>query len=119
LLAPVETAAPGSCTGKAGTPIAQTAAVPFSVMVNAVDANWNLVTTSDTVSLTSSDSNAMLPSPASFASLSSLTLSATLESAGSRTVTASDTSDGTKTANTSTAISVNAAAFVKLQLLAT
>src|SRR5439155_6650203 len=34
-----------------------------------------------------------------------------------RTVTATDITDGTKTANTSSSITVNAGAFVKLQLL--
>jgi hypothetical protein len=40
LLAPGETAAPGSATGKTGTPVAQTAGTSFNVTVNAVDANW-------------------------------------------------------------------------------
>src|SRR5207302_385272 len=43
LLVPGETPAPGSATGKIGTPSAQTVGVGYSVTVNAVDANWNLV----------------------------------------------------------------------------
>src|SRR5262245_21211857 len=55
LLVPGEIAAPGTASGKTGTPIPQAAGIPFNVIVNAVDANWNLVDTiSDTVSLTSS-----------------------------------------------------------------
>src|SRR5439155_19920532 len=42
LLAPGETAVPGTTTGKSGIPTGQTAAAAFSVTVNAVDANWNL-----------------------------------------------------------------------------
>ncbi len=61
LLAPGESAAPGTSSGKAGTPAAQTASTTFNVTVNAVDANWNPVTnTSDTVGITSSSSNASL-----------------------------------------------------------
>ena len=42
ILLPGETAAPGTATGKTGTPSAQTAGGAFNVTVNAVDANWNL-----------------------------------------------------------------------------
>ncbi len=43
ILVPGETAAPGSPTGKTGTPSIQYAGVPFSITVNAVDDNWNVV----------------------------------------------------------------------------
>src|SRR5204863_10057657 len=53
ILAPGETASPGSATGKSGTPTAQSASAPFNVTVNAVDANWNLFTnTTDNVAIT-------------------------------------------------------------------
>src|SRR5205823_5701032 len=39
VLAPGETASPGTASGKTGTPSAQTASTPFNVTVNAVDAN--------------------------------------------------------------------------------
>ena len=59
---PGETAAPGTATGKTGTPSARTAGTAFNVTVNAVDANWNLVSSvTDTVGITSSDANATLP----------------------------------------------------------
>src|SRR3989441_3045162 len=62
LLVPGETAAPGTASGKIGTPNPQAAGTPFNVIVIAVDANWNLIDTiSDTVTLTSTDSNATLP----------------------------------------------------------
>src|SRR5204863_3021571 len=61
-LAPGESAAPGSSTGKSGAPIAQTAGSSFSVTVNAVDANWNLITNvSDNIAITCTDTNAVLP----------------------------------------------------------
>src|SRR5207249_4584279 len=69
LLLPGETAAPGTASGKTGTPNSQTAGTAFSVTVNAVDANWNIVTTAtDTVGITSSDSNGTMPSNSALAS---------------------------------------------------
>src|SRR5262249_41943449 len=62
LLVPGETAAPGTASGKTGTPSAQIMGIGFGVTVNAVDAYWNLVNTvSDTVNLTSTDTSATLP----------------------------------------------------------
>src|SRR6185369_13676329 len=40
LLVPGETAAPGTASGKTGTPNPQAAGTPFNVTVNAVDATW-------------------------------------------------------------------------------
>src|SRR6266436_5534956 len=117
VLLPGETAAPGSANGKTGTPIAQTAGTAFIVTVNAVDANWNVVSTNDTVGITSSDSNATMPANAAL-SAGTQTFSVTLKTAGSRTVTASDITHVGITANTSPAITVNVGAFAKLQVLA-
>jgi hypothetical protein len=65
LLAPGEVAAPGTVSGRTGTPTAQTAGTAFNVTVNAVDANWNVVTNvTDTVGIASSDNNATLPTNA-------------------------------------------------------
>src|SRR5207247_9621179 len=64
LLAPGETALPGTASGKTGTPSPQVSGAAFNVTVNAVDANWNLINSNDTVSLTSTDANAALPSNA-------------------------------------------------------
>src|SRR5256886_5193509 len=117
LLVPGETAAPGTGSGKTGTPTAQTAGTAFTVTVNAVDANWYLVNTvTDTVGITSTDTNATLPGNAALAS-GTKTFSVTLMTSGTKTLTATDITDGTKTANTSPSITVNAGTFVKLQLL--
>src|SRR5207245_5643831 len=64
LLVPGETAAPGSAAGKTGTPSTETAGAPFNVTVNAVDANWNVVSTNDTVAISTTDTNAVLPANA-------------------------------------------------------
>ncbi len=118
VLLPGESSSPGSATGKTGTPTTQVAGAPFTITVNAVDANWNIVTTApaNTIAITSSDANAALPSNNTLSS-GTRTFSVTLKTAGSRTVTATNTSDGTKTANTSSAITVNSAALSKLQVL--
>jgi len=117
ILAPGETAAPGTATGKTGTPITQMASTPFNVTVNAVDANWNVIgTATDTVGITSSDANTSLPPNAALVS-GTQTLSVTLRTAGTRTLTASDITDGSKSANTSSSITVSTGNFVKLQLL--
>src|SRR5262249_59863664 len=68
LLVPGETAAPGTPTGKTGTPNLQTAGTSFTVTVNAVDANWNVVNTNDVVGISSTDPNATLPANASLVS---------------------------------------------------
>ena len=116
VLVPGETAAPRTASGKTGTPIAQTAGTPFTVTVNAVDDNWNVVSSTHRVGITSSDANATLPANAALVA-GTRTFSVTLKTAGSRTVTATDISDATKTASTSPPITVNAGAIAKLQIL--
>src|SRR5439155_805046 len=117
LLTPGETAAPGTPTGKSGAPLSEAAGTPFNVTVNAVDANWNVINTNDTVAITSSDANVVLPANAQLASGTKL-FSVTLKTAGNATVTASDTTHATIPSSTSSAITVNAGAFTKLQILA-
>src|SRR5213594_1256683 len=86
LLVPGETAAAGSSSGKTGTAASQTAGTAFNVTVNAVDANWNLLTNvADTASISSSDTNATLPASAALAG-GTKTFSVTLKTAGSVTV---------------------------------
>ena len=116
ILMPGETAAPGTGTGKTGSPSAQTAGTSFNVTVNAVDANWNPVSSTDTVGITSSDANAALPANAALVA-GTKTFSVTAKTAGSATFTSTDISDGSKTANTSPATTINAGAFAKLQIL--
>ena len=115
LLAPGESAAPGTTTGKTGTPSAQTANGAFSLTVNAVDANWNVINTvTDLVGISSSDTNAMLPPNAALVA-GTQNFNVTLNTLGTATVTASDLTDPDSRvpntpvgANTSPAITVNA-----------
>src|ERR1043165_6050679 len=116
VLLPGESASPGSATGKSGTPLAETAGTAFTITVNAVDANWNLISTNDTVAITSSDANAVLPGNAALVN-GTKAFSITLKTGGSSTTTASDFTNPGMAANTSSAVTVNAGAFAKLQLL--
>src|SRR5205807_3052977 len=69
VLLPGETNNPSLPNGKGGTPNTQTAGTAFNVTVNAVDSGWNLVNTvTDTVGITSSDTNAVVPANAALAS---------------------------------------------------
>jgi len=107
VLMPGETAAPGTATGKTGTPTAQQAGVSFNVTVNAVDSTWHLVNTvSDTVTITSSDAGAALPPDAALVN-GTQTFSVTFGSAGNYTVTATDVTDANKKSNTGTTTTVN------------
>ena len=100
VLMPGETAAPNTATGKTGTPDAQTVGTAFNVTVNAVDEFWNIVPSStDTITITSSDSSATLPADAALVN-GTRAFSVTFNSADNFTVTATDVTDATKTANT-------------------
>lgn len=113
ILVPGETAAPGTTSGKTGTPSTQTAGTAFTVTVNAVDANWNRVTTANpTVHLTSTDTAATLPANAALSSgTTTFSVALNTASSGGWTITVSDTaSSGALSPNTSAAIPVNPAA---------
>lgn len=107
VLLPGETAAPGTATGKTGTPDSQLAGVPFNVTVYAVDENWRRVPTApaDEIALTSTDEGSTMPDNATLAG-GSRTFSVTLFSEGNFTFTATDVTDDTKTAATSASVSV-------------
>jgi hypothetical protein len=115
VLLPGETNAPGTTLGYVGTPTAISLAAqgltPTPVIVNACDANWNIVSgVNDTISLTSSDSSAFLPAAMSMVNGTASFTGANgvlFQSQGSQTVTATDTTTGaTLTAGTSAAVTV-------------
>lgn len=65
VLLPGESAAPGTASGKTGTPSAQTAGIPFLVTVNACDDAWTVVpSVTHTIRILSSDASASLPAAA-------------------------------------------------------
>jgi hypothetical protein len=111
LLVPGESAAPATASGKTGTPIAQVVDAPFTVIARSVDAYWNLVNSgTDLLGITSSDTNATLPASAALTA-GVQNFSVRLNTTGSRTVTATDLTDGSKSPNTSPVITVNAAQY--------
>lgn len=117
LLVPGESAAPGTLTGKTGTPTPQTAGALFPVSVRAVDDNWDLVEiATDTVGITVSDPNSTLPDNAALTAGTG-TFTVVMMTAGAHSITASDISSPTITSNTSPLITLLPASFQKLQLL--
>jgi hypothetical protein len=100
VLMPGETAAPNTPTGKTGTPTPQSVGLPFNITVNSVDAYWNVVSSTNTIDITSSDTSATLP-PDNALSAGTQVFSVTFNTAGTFTVTATDVTDPTKTAGTS------------------
>jgi hypothetical protein len=106
VLMPGETNAPGTTTGKTGTPTPQTVGVPFQLTVNAVDNSWHIVNSSDTIHLTSTDTGATLPADAALAGGTGL-FSVTFSAAGTFKVTAADVTDPSKVASTSAGTTVS------------
>jgi hypothetical protein len=95
VLLPGENAAPGTSSGKTGSPSAQTVGVPFSMTVRACDNGWNMVATvTNAIRVLSSDASATLP--ASFQLVGgAATVSVTLNAAGTFTIYAHDQTDAT------------------------
>jgi hypothetical protein len=92
---PGEVAAPGTPSGKTGTPLPQTAGVPFLVTVNACDASWILVpTVTHSIQILSSDASASLPAPAQLVAGTGVFL-VILNAGGNFTIYAHDQSDVT------------------------
>src|SRR5262249_34433730 len=111
LLVPGETAAPGTASGKTGSPSTQIVGSSFSATVNAGDGFWNLANSvSHTVGLSSSDSSANLPPDTELAAVTA-SLTVTYNATGNFPLTATDLIDGSKTASTSPAIIVSPAQY--------
>ena len=112
VLMPGETNAPGTATGKIGTPEAQVVGTAVRVTVHAVDANWNIVTyCTDQVNLTSSDTGATSDQGAGLPLTGQLaqgtaSFNIMFATAGSQTVTASDSSQSTVSSGTGSSTSV-------------
>ncbi|MGA2748665.1 MAG: hypothetical protein ABSG59_07815 [Verrucomicrobiota bacterium] len=108
VLMPGETNAPGTVTGKTGAPISQEVGNYFDVTVNAVDAKWNVVPyNNDTVTITSSDTNiSFVISGTVNLTAGTATVSMEFGTAGSQTVTATDTTQASVSPNTGSATTV-------------
>lgn len=108
VLMPGETAAPGTASGKTGTPTAQTVGLPFDVIVNAVDDTWHRISLAptDTIHITSSDEIATLPADAQLVG-GTKTFTVTFYGTGGFTVTATDVTNTTKIPDTSSSTASN------------
>jgi hypothetical protein len=107
VLLPGETAAPNTPTGKTGTPTPATIGAAFNITVNAVDNNWNVVNyATDTITITSSDPQAFIPLDAPLVGGTAV-FNITLNTAGSATITATDVTDSTIKASTSSSVTVS------------
>ncbi len=109
VLLPGETAAPGTPTGKTGTPTPQVAFTEVAITVNAVDDTWHRVKgVNDTIVLTSTDSAFYDPNGADPASVVLVdgtgTFIRSFSQAGSFTVTATNTTGAVKAPGTSSAV---------------
>ena len=105
VLLPGETAAPGTGSGKLGTPQTQTVGVPFALTVRACDDSWNTVTSiTNAVTITSSDASATLPGSVSLSG-GTVDLQVTFNAAGDFTISATDNSDLTIPEATSAIVS--------------
>jgi hypothetical protein len=108
VLLPGESSAPGTTTGKTGTPTAQQVGVPFQVTINAVNRNWTVITsaTGDFMHLTTTDALATVDPDAQMFGGTAF-MNVTLNGTNTFTITASDVTDSTKTSNTSSPVTAS------------
>ena len=106
VLLPGETNAPYTLTGKTGTPSSIVAGLNVTATVNAVDADWNIVTScADNIHITCSDSMAAVPPDAKLANGTG-SFSVGLFTTGPQTITAADLTTPAVTSATTSQISV-------------
>lgn len=108
VLLPGETNAPGTFSGKTGSPtaISLAASLTTPVTVNMCDSTWHIVNSSDTVHITSSDTSATLPTDSGLVNGTMTTSTFGFGSQGTWTVTADDTTTLTILTNTSSSVVV-------------
>jgi len=103
VLLPGETNAPNTVTGKGGTPAVEAVGSLFPVTVNLVDATWHIVTSSDSISLTSG-TDPTGGSQTGTLSGGTVQIDYGFDTAGSQTITASDTTSTNILSNTSSSV---------------
>jgi hypothetical protein len=106
ILLPGETNAPNTLTGKTGTPTTGfTTSDGVNVTINLVDSTFHIVSSTDALSLTSSDSTATFTNPLPALAGGTVTVQVYFDS-GSWTVTGADTTTPTITSGTSSSITI-------------
>ena len=104
VLLPGETSAPGTATGKTGTPTPQSVGNLFPVTVNLVDATYHVVSSTDSISVTSSTDNSGVGTQTTSLVGGTAQVSVSFDTAGSQTITAADTTNTNIVSNTSSAV---------------
>ena len=100
ILAPGESPAPGTASGRTGTPTDQSINYAFTVTVMATDAWWNPVSgPTDVVHITSNDPLAQLPADAPMVN-GAVDLSMRLSTGGFQQISVSDVTNPSKTGST-------------------
>jgi hypothetical protein len=110
ILLPGETNAPGTVTGKIGTPTPQSVSAVTPITINAVDSAFHIISgVNDQIHITTSDTAAFLPNDAGMVN-GTLTISGgngfQFQTQGSQTITATDTTTGTIAPVTSSPVTV-------------
>ena len=104
VLLPGETNAPNTLTGKGGTPTPQGVGAEVDAVVNLVDSTWHIISSSDSVTLTSvTDPSAGTTLPTALVG-GTVTIPFYFDTAGSQTLTATDTTSTNILSNTSSAV---------------
>ena len=108
VLLPGETAAPGTPTGKTGTPTPRQAGVPFDIVVNAVDDNWYPIPgVNHTINLTTDDAAGVMAPDTALVNGKVTIAESYFSAQGTWTITATDVTDTTKTPGTSSPVTVS------------
>jgi hypothetical protein len=118
VLLPGESAEGGTADGKTGAPVQQSAGAPFTLVVRAVDAYWNLVPgVNDRIALASTDTFAAMPAETTLANGQRL-LQISLAKSGPQRIWASDVTNPGVAADTSSAVTVVGGPFARVLILA-
>ena len=106
ILLPGETAAPGTATGKTGTPESQILYANFNITVNAVSDDWALIrNATDTVTLSSTDPDILAEDIALINGTATIVMN--MGTAGTQTITVSDVTNPAIASDTSSEFTVN------------
>lgn len=117
VLLPGQSPAGGTATGFTGTPSEQQAGTPFNLTVRACDDFWNRVPgVTHTVALSSTDAFAAMPAQVDLVN-GEIVLPIRLFRSGIQTVSASDVTDPSIDAHTSSGVLVNGGPFSRIVIL--
>lgn len=107
ILLPGETAAPGTPTGKTGTPDPQMQYTPFNIIINAVSDDWALISgVTDVVTFATTDADPILPADTALIN-GTVTLQVDLGTIGTQTITVSDVTNPAIQSDTSSGVVIN------------